>query len=805
MNRIILTAVLLMLSVVIYAQEKPGTADSQDSTKVIKPQSIPLVDINLRMEQTRQLIADLTDDLAYSSEIEEIDSLIVVRNDFLNEEAESYHDYNPYNLSKFFLENTYRAWEGYYTQLDGWKTKVNQALARSKDHITDLEFDLKEWQLTIESTEEANQSPEIRQRIGEVINGLNETIDGFNSKAKELVELEATITDAMTFCDGIMENVGQLQQNLRDSLLIAREKPLWNISLHFENMDYFKGRINKLSQENSKVYKNYFKSLNLTFYFITILVITLLLIQLRRRYFKIKQVHQLRGYTDARRILKESFFATLLALYVFSFILIVPYNPLAFSALLTLALLVCIQYAFKGYTGPTGKRLIWILVGLMILNQFEIVMWYFADWARIFIQLETVAVILASFYVIHPVRRRIILNEPPYMRMAINIAYVVLALGTVAFVANLLGYLDLAVLLLKVSIESSIAILVVFSLAKIVRILLISFNNILLSLKDNTLEKYLGKIESSTIHIINLLAVIYLFFSLLSILEVRRPVLDYFLRNIEHQWVVGTMTISLGGILLLIAILLVTFLISGFVKVLIEEEIASRVKMPKGVPFAISVTIRYFIIILGFVMALSAAGINLSEFGLIAGALGIGIGFGLQNIVGNFISGLILIYERPIQSGDTVEVGNLMGQVKRIGIRSSNVKTYDGAEVVVPNSNLVSNDLINWTLSDNRRRIEIKVGVAYGSDPNKVLELLKKVAVDHERVLEDPEPLALFEEFGDSSLNFRLLFWVYFQDGFVVKSDVAIGIYNIFNENNISIPFPQVDLHVKDNPGSGKK
>jgi small-conductance mechanosensitive channel len=259
------------------------------------------------------------------------------------------------------------------------------------------------------------------------------------------------------------------------------------------------------------------------------------------------------------------------------------------------------------------------------------------------------------------------------------------------------------------------------------------------------------------------------------------------------------MTISVGGVLLLVLILFVTYLISGLVKILIEEEMASRLKLPKGIPFAISVTIRYFIVILGFVMALSAAGIDLSEFGLIAGALGIGIGFGLQNIVSNFISGLILIYERPIQSGDTVEVGNLMGQVKRIGIRSSNVKTYDGAEVVVPNSNLVSNDLINWTLSDNRRRIEVKVGVAYGSDPNQVLELLKKVATDHERVLDDPEPLALFEEFGDSSLNFRLLFWVYFEDGFITKSDVAIGVYNILHENNITIPFPQVDLHVKDN------
>jgi len=115
----------------------------------------------------------------------------------------------------------------------------------------------------------------------------------------------------------------------------------------------------------------------------------------------------------------------------------------------------------------------------------------------------------------------------------------------------------------------------------------------------------------------------------------------------------------------------------------------------------------------------------------------------------------------------------------------------------VPNGNLISNQLINWTLSDNQRRIEIKVGVAYGSDPNVVLELLKEVAMKHEDVLKNPEPKALFEEFGNSSLNFRLLCWVSFEKGLLVKSDIAIGIYNALAENNIEIPFPQVDLHVK--------
>jgi small-conductance mechanosensitive channel len=139
-----------------------------------------------------------------------------------------------------------------------------------------------------------------------------------------------------------------------------------------------------------------------------------------------------------------------------------------------------------------------------------------------------------------------------------------------------------------------------------------------------------------------------------------------------------------------------------------------------------------------------------------------------------------------------------MGKVKDIGVRASNVVTYDGAEVVVPNSNLIANNLINWTLSDSRKRVEINVGTAYGSNPNEVLEILFKVANNHPDVVKNPEPRALFDGFGDSSLDFRLLFWINFELGLSAKSDVLVGIYNAFAEHNIEIPFPQVDLHVKD-------
>jgi len=180
-----------------------------------------------------------------------------------------------------------------------------------------------------------------------------------------------------------------------------------------------------------------------------------------------------------------------------------------------------------------------------------------------------------------------------------------------------------------------------------------------------------------------------------------------------------------------------------------------------------------------------------------AGALGLGIGFGLQNIISNFISGLILIFERPIQNNDVVEVGPLMGTVKKIGVRSSHVLTFDGAEVVVPNSNLISNEVINWTLSDNVKRVEIKIGTAYGTDLQVVTDVLKEVAQAHKLILKEPAPLALFDAFGNSALEFRLLYWVPVEFGIISKSEISISVYNRFKELGITIPFPQRDLNFK--------
>ena len=215
-------------------------------------------------------------------------------------------------------------------------------------------------------------------------------------------------------------------------------------------------------------------------------------------------------------------------------------------------------------------------------------------------------------------------------------------------------------------------------------------------------------------------------------------------------------------------------------------------------PNTIATLVFYAIVILGFLFGVGAAGVDLGAFALVFGALGVGIGFGLQNIVNDFISGLVLMFERPIQVGDIVQLDELIGNVSDVGIRASTIKTFEGAEVIVPNGQLVSGRVVNWTLSDRTRRIDIPVGVAYGTPPSDVIELLLKTAEDHDDVRSNPEALAFFKGFGESSLDFELRIWTNeFLNWRQVASDVTVRINDAIVVAGIEIPFPQRDLHVR--------
>lgn len=266
-------------------------------------------------------------------------------------------------------------------------------------------------------------------------------------------------------------------------------------------------------------------------------------------------------------------------------------------------------------------------------------------------------------------------------------------------------------------------------------------------------------------------------------------------------FLIGSLKIVPARIVIAIAAFSLLMAISGWLRRRMEGEWLVKSRMERGTREAMVTIVGYLGVAVAILIALSVAGVQFTNLAIIAGALSVGIGFGLQNIVNNFVSGLILLFERPVKTGDWILVGNTEGYVKRIRIRSTLIQTFDRADVIVPNSELISGQVTNWMLYDPRGRVKVPIGVAYGSDTKLVHELLLKIAADHPNVITDGStapPKVLFIGFGDSSLNFELRAFVQnIDERLQIVSDINFAIDAAFREHGIEIPFPQRDLHVR--------
>lgn len=260
----------------------------------------------------------------------------------------------------------------------------------------------------------------------------------------------------------------------------------------------------------------------------------------------------------------------------------------------------------------------------------------------------------------------------------------------------------------------------------------------------------------------------------------------------------GNETYSITDLIVLIGVFFCVILGATVVANLLRSRILQVAGLGSGSQEAIAALTRYTLIAIGSVVVLQIWGLDLSSLTLLASALGVGIGFGFQNIARDFGSGLILLFERPVQVGDFIEVGEYMGTVDRIGSRSTSVKTLDQVSIIVPNSYFLENQVINWSHENPLSRIRLPVGVSYSSDPERVRTVLIKAAEEHPSVVRLPRPQVFFKGFGDSSLDFALLVWIVEPNRQpIIKSDLYFRIFALFREEGIEIPFPQRDLHIR--------
>lgn len=269
-------------------------------------------------------------------------------------------------------------------------------------------------------------------------------------------------------------------------------------------------------------------------------------------------------------------------------------------------------------------------------------------------------------------------------------------------------------------------------------------------------------------------------------------VLNYTLFSVKQT------PVTLASIFIFILLLVGFAVLSKIIGKVILRKFFSRLQVEEGISYSLTRITQYVIMITGVIVSLQFVGIDLSGLVVIFGLLSVGIGFGLQNITSNFVSGLVLLIERPIRVGDRVTVGDTLGDVMEINIRSTTIRTLTNIAIIIPNSEFTSSQVINWSHGDPRVRLDLPIGVSYNSDLGAVLRSLREVADENNEVLKDPAPEINFTGFGDSSWDLELRAWLESPKNYQkVRSDLNCAIVKKFRDNNVEIPFPQRDLHLR--------
>ena len=481
--------------------------------------------------------------------------------------------------------------------------------------------------------------------------------------------------------------------------------------------------------------------------------------------------------------------------------LLYPDAPSSVLQLIGLVMIVPMVRILELYVERPLRWTLYALTALFIFDRVTIAFAREIVLQRVLLLVLSIAAIaLLAWYIRIRLDKHLTLS-PVMARTVRQLMSAGLVLSVLSFVFNVLGNVDLALLLQSATVRGIALAAGLHAAALVLR----DISRLLLaSLKARGIRSVLiheQLILSRTHRAAVVTGIAFWVLVMLQILRIQKPVLDVATAALGAQWTIGQVTISLGRLLAFVVAVWIAVHASRITQALLRDDVLPRFALPRGMPAAISTIANYVMVLIGLLIGASILGVGLSNLTLIVSALGVGIGFGLQNVVNNFVSGFILIFERSVQIGDTIQLGDLQGKIVHIGLRASQLRTFSGSEVIIPNGDLISNRLTNWTMSDRRRRYDVAIGVAYDSDQKRVHEVLRRIVERDTEILKDPKPAVVLEGFGDSALNYRLYFWVDDIDTGVDAVDrINTEIVRVFAEERIEIPFPQRDVHLRPPP-----
>ncbi len=677
-------------------------------------------------------------------------------------------------------------------QLKGWNNDLesfNASLSAGYQDIKSAVNDL----TSFHNEEDSLQKVNFKQQLEAIANYRLQLKDKKDSIFDNLLLLEKRVVRAYVKNASLLEDVQYRISKYSTTVFLQSHPPLWKDSRN--NFATPLGYDLKVTSERAQNIFLYYLKNNLKS------VLLLLLFFIGFFYWQYSNKHYLQKNNLKEMLLPIKYivrFPIICTIIVISFLS--PYifisPPAIFVELMWMISAIATTFIFWAKE-KSHLRLLWIcILCLGLLLGIDNLLYDYSigeRWGLLICNFLAVLLAVMSF-------QKKLISKGKYLKVLQFSLGIILVSNIIAVLLNLFGYFALAKLVSNSSVKQFILAVVLTYMSEIFTEVIYLQLERMKSMQASAIEEY-ENIRDKFKWYLNVGAVALWFLGFIWSLSFHDIAIQFFVDLFDYPISIGSLSFTLNSALIFAITLWVSVLISNFLSVIFgttEQQFASTKKSKVG---SWMMLIRVGIISIGFFIAVGAAGIPIDKLAIVFGALSVGIGFGLQNIVANLISGVILAFEKPMQVGDVVEIGTQTGTVKQIGIRSSKITTYDGADIIVPNGDFITQKLTNWTHSNSYRRIELIVGVAYGTSLDKVTMLINHLLSERKDVMKYPSHNVIVQGFADSSVNFRILFWTNDFDNWIkLKSDVLKDIYQTFAENGIQIPFPQQDIYIKSLP-----
>lgn len=793
----------------VHAQEPATAAPSPTPTPA--PTPIPAAEIPLRAEQTAVALRQLIAAAAPRDSVAQIEAAAAMQREQLATLATASTQQLAHGASRSQLEDLERRWLREEATLDAWLTTLQARSAAIEADLARAREIGELWKLTQASADEQDLPAALRNTINDALNAAATARAAVTRRRDAVLTLQTEVT-------GIKLDIREAQVPIREAIakhrrnaLLPGQPPIWKVSLHpAPGAGDLAQRIRERSADQRMSIRSYADEEHGRLLFHAVLfVVALVVLSVVSRWAARQAIDDGSLQAAARLLGRPLAAAVLLSTLLAGWIH--PAAPKAWYDLLgVLQLIALLRLLPRMLPKGLGPGIYLIVILFILKHTLALVPEDLLLYRGVLLGLSAVSLgsllwlsrrLSAAKDVAHPIWHRAIIRA----------CWIGAALTAAAFLANVVGSVALADTLTDGLLNSVFTALMVWVGAVLVQGAEAVILRTNAARRLNMVRSSAARIRLVTGKLVRVAAIALWAWFTLAGFRILEPIANVAARLAEVKIGFGDFKFSPMTILTVAIAAWLIFKLSRFVRFVLETDVMPRVELPRGVPTTISRITTYIILTIGFFFLVGLLGLDLGNVALIAGALSVGIGFGLQNVVNNFVSGLILLFERPIKEGDIVELAAVSGVVGKIGMRASIVRTWQGADVIVPNATFISSEIVNWTFRDESRRIDIPVGVAYGTDPERVIDLLREVARRHPEVLPDPQPSVLFVRFGESSLDFELRAWAG-ADYLRVGSELRVAVNRALNDAGIEIPFPQRDLHLKtgfpegvdlDNPKDG--